>query len=640
MQIYEAASGRDLWLGRQGENGARAIVFDCSEWAETYGQGTVQAVAKRSGDYYVYPVAVTEENGSATWVINAAVTDQPGTGSFELRYYVGDTLVKSETWRTVTTEALGTPVSAPQAAEAAWGERIIAAGAAAAESAAAAAESAAAAADSAETASYALSAENLSVTANTLAAGSAATVTASKSGSITTLTFGIPRGADGAAGAAGAAGSDGADGISPTAFVTEDSDGVLFTVTDKNGTTTARLPRALDIFPVQRASDSLVTLEDMDSGMALESCRANIPITLGGIGDGAPTCSNPKPVKGFGGIRITHCGNNMFQFRQTMDVSQANNISFSLSSAGLTMTGTSVSGNICPYTIIDNYEGAIYGPIPPGTYTFREWGYPTEKSGNSKLRLTVITETGSKFIDNDFVRNGYLNTRNFNFSISQPVKFNLYPVCGEGDTFDNTVSIQLQPGDTSDLPANHEPYNGTEYDITFTDGSGEPMTIYKGSYDLITGLLTSEYASVTLDGTFTTQDISARANTTRFTIPLTGAAAEAVSADNLICSKLPSDTSVYNTDTQGAYLLADGSGVVLSVPADAGSTAASVKTWLNAQKPQVVYKLAAPVTSQMTGHRIEVFDGINRFWASVGTVSVGYRITLESYIEQKIAELI
>ena len=195
LQIYEAASGRDIWLGRQGENGARAIVFDCSKWEETYGQGTVQAVAKRAKDYYVYPVAITTENGAATWVIGAADTDQPGTGSVELRYYVGETLVKSETWRTVTSEALGTPVSAPQAAEAAWGEQIIAAGAAAAASAEAAAASA-------EAASYSLSAENLRVAANTLPAGSAATVTATKSGSITTLTFGIPKGADGADGAA------------------------------------------------------------------------------------------------------------------------------------------------------------------------------------------------------------------------------------------------------------------------------------------------------------------------------------------------------------------------------------------------------------------------------------------------------
>ena len=626
MQIYEAASGRDLWLGRQGENGARAIVFDCSKWAETYGQGIVQAVAKRSGDYYVYPVAITEENGSATWVISAADTDQPGTGSFELRYYVGDTLVKSETWRTVTSEALGTPVSAPQAAEAAWGERIIAAGAAAAASAAAAAESA-------EEASYALAAENLNVTADTLPAGSAASVTASKSGSITTLSFGIPRGAD------GAAGSDGADGISPTAFVTEDSDGVLFTVTDKNGTTTARLSRPLDIFPVQQVSDRFISLSNMYSGMSVESCTANIPITRSGTGSSAPTCSNPKPVKGFGGIKITHCGNNMFQFRQSLDISQANNISFSLSSAGITMTGTNASRNTCPYTIVDNYEGAMYGPIPPGTYSFKEWGFPTGKSSNSILRIAVIAENGIRLVNNDFVKNGNLNMQAISFTNSQPVKFNLYPVCGESDSFNDTVSIQLQPGSTPDLPANHEPFAGAEYDITFTDGSGAPMTVYKGSYDLKTGLLTSEYASVTLDSTFTPRDISARANTTRFTIPLAGAAAEALSADNLLCSKLPSDTSVYNTDKQGAYLLADGSGVVLSVPSDAGSTEASVKTWLSAQQPQIVYKLAAPVTSQMTGHQIEMLDGVNRFWASVGTMSVGYRATLDSYIAQKIAEL-
>lgn len=87
----------------------------------------------------------------------------------------------------------------------------------------------------------------------TLAAGSAATVTQGGSATARTLTFGIPRGADGAAGAAGTNGTNGTNGTTPTiaiGTVTTLAAGSAATVT-AGGTATARtfsfgIPRGAD----------------------------------------------------------------------------------------------------------------------------------------------------------------------------------------------------------------------------------------------------------------------------------------------------------------------------------------------------------------------------------------------------------
>lgn len=128
ITIY-AKSGKPICIGREGENNARRVVFDLSDWRRIYGEGTAQLIVQRQGETAPYPAALTVDGDTAAWVITAADTAVCGDwGKAELRYMVGDTLAKSETWRTVVFDALGEPSETPPEPHRAWVDQVLEAG--------------------------------------------------------------------------------------------------------------------------------------------------------------------------------------------------------------------------------------------------------------------------------------------------------------------------------------------------------------------------------------------------------------------------------------------------------------------------------------------------------------------------------
>lgn len=106
MQSIYSHPGVHLALGRKGENVARQVIFDLRLWRAAYGDGAVSLCAKRAGDAEPYPCGVTQDEDTAVWVLRAADVDKPGWGNVQLSYYVGDTLAKSQTWRTLVAPSL------------------------------------------------------------------------------------------------------------------------------------------------------------------------------------------------------------------------------------------------------------------------------------------------------------------------------------------------------------------------------------------------------------------------------------------------------------------------------------------------------------------------------------------------------
>lgn len=106
MQSIYAHPGVHLALGRKGETLARQVVFDLRAWRAAYGDGAVSLCAKRAGDAEPYPCGVTQDEDTAVWGLRAADVDKPGWGDVQLSYYVGDTLAKSQTWRTLVAPSL------------------------------------------------------------------------------------------------------------------------------------------------------------------------------------------------------------------------------------------------------------------------------------------------------------------------------------------------------------------------------------------------------------------------------------------------------------------------------------------------------------------------------------------------------
>lgn len=87
-------------IGHAGENGATQIAFDLSGWIGEYGDGgEVTLLLCRPNEKTAYPKTVAREDACAVWTVDSADTGIAGIGKAELRYSVGDTLVKSGIWR-------------------------------------------------------------------------------------------------------------------------------------------------------------------------------------------------------------------------------------------------------------------------------------------------------------------------------------------------------------------------------------------------------------------------------------------------------------------------------------------------------------------------------------------------------------
>ena len=141
MEVYDMIQihAKDLMslpLGRQGEHLARQVAFDLSDWMQSCGEGVAELIVRRPGDDRPYPVALEQQGSQAVWTLTAAdtavATSFDRCGQCELRWYVGEGLAKSHTWRTVVESAMDAPgETAPPAPEQGWVEQVVAAGAAA-----------------------------------------------------------------------------------------------------------------------------------------------------------------------------------------------------------------------------------------------------------------------------------------------------------------------------------------------------------------------------------------------------------------------------------------------------------------------------------------------------------------------------
>lgn len=126
MVIENAYALEEIKLGRRGENQARKVVFDVLEkWREGYGEGVASLIVQRNGDAQPYPVTVTEEDGALVWRVSSVDTAVAGEGAAELRYTVGDTIVKSQIYKTRVRETLEDSGETPPPAYRSWVDEVL-----------------------------------------------------------------------------------------------------------------------------------------------------------------------------------------------------------------------------------------------------------------------------------------------------------------------------------------------------------------------------------------------------------------------------------------------------------------------------------------------------------------------------------
>lgn len=115
-----------IYIGKRGENKARRIRFDePAQWKDIFGVGSYELINQRNGDNAPYPVVLSMEDGAVYWIVSSSDTAIEGEGKCELRYIVNDTVVKSQTWKTVVAEGLGEASSEVPEPQKEWVDRVL-----------------------------------------------------------------------------------------------------------------------------------------------------------------------------------------------------------------------------------------------------------------------------------------------------------------------------------------------------------------------------------------------------------------------------------------------------------------------------------------------------------------------------------
>lgn len=126
MKQINAKPRQGIPLGHRGENEAREVVFDLTDYISTYGPGTARLLHQRDGDPAPYIVPAVQADSTLTWTVTDEDTAAPGTGSAELQWTVNNVLAKSDIWCTKTKAALDDGSPEPPTGAEGWYQQLIA----------------------------------------------------------------------------------------------------------------------------------------------------------------------------------------------------------------------------------------------------------------------------------------------------------------------------------------------------------------------------------------------------------------------------------------------------------------------------------------------------------------------------------
>ena len=200
----------------------------------------------------------------------------------------------------------------------------------------------------------------------------------------------------------------------------------------------------------------------------------------------------------------------------------------------------------------------------------------------------------------------------------------LYPMISavQGDTFapyENICPITGFTGANIYVSPTTSAGDATTYTVSF-DSAG---TVYGGTLDVVTGSLTVDRQSVTLDGT----ESWSKSSLTACDIFLHSNSSYIVDSDTM----LSSFRFVNASTTQGigdAWIGSSNVQLRIGFSTYGTTDLATFKQWLSDNPVQLVRKLATPLTYQLTATQVAMITGNNYIWTNCGTITdTGYKLT-------------
>lgn len=362
---------------------------------------------------------------------------------------------------------------------------------------------------------------------------------------------------------------------------------------------------AYGAYPVVTPSEpsAIASFNDGADNIPVENITVQIVPYQEGIGDPSP--DNIRPIYGWTGANVTQSKNQFLTVISNNRTVNGITLLSNSSNNSLSISGTATSNTGLSIYNIETFSSATDVTI---------------------LDLPTISSTNAYWYVYDTTSNAQI-----------------------GDNFD-------KGGVTRTIPANHacvlavfiknnrgitvtiKPKAVDIYTTIPISWQTEVGTVYGGSLDVTTGVLTVDKKSVTLnedsnwtmyaEGKFFCPAISV--NEASLT---TGGAGylcnqyRVAGTGDSQSSHIVQDKRVYGQRGYGRFWVYDST----------YSTLEAFQTALESNALQIVYPLTTPITIQLDPVTISTLLGQNNIWADTGNVSVGYRADNKMYVDEKVA---
>lgn len=370
----------------------------------------------------------------------------------------------------------------------------------------------------------------------------------------------------------------------------------------------------------EEASGAVASFDDGADDVPVKSLKVSIDPVQSGSGDPSPT--NIRPITGHTSATVTRTGKNLLQ--NTATSKTENGITFTVNADGtVTANGTSTA-------LVNLTVGRVY--VTAGeTYILKA------TSGGSastyKMRGVVRNANGGAIdIGGTLFQDAYGGGDKSITMPSNASYMDVYCNVENGKTVTNAlyepmVRLASVTDDT------YEPYTGQTVTI---DLNG---TIYGGTLDVVTGVLTVTQGIYTITSSLTFGGLYTAGNGVKRLVSSNYIAG----AHAIMCDKYKAyytQNNISDSTLDSIAITSDGRFVITSTLIQSASTAADAKSALFADgNIELVYELATPTTVQLTPQEVTSLLGENNIFADTGNVDVIYRADTKLYIDKKIAEV-
>lgn len=363
----------------------------------------------------------------------------------------------------------------------------------------------------------------------------------------------------------------------------------------------------------ERKSGAMAAVPDAAARSALSVLSA-IAHVQSGTGDPAP--DNVRPIRGWDAVTLDRTGANLLGGMHLAEILRQQ--------AGATIDTSDGTVRFSGANQITSPPLIRHNAFKPGqVYTVILYGRNVN-SNYSATNIAVSYSDGS-YVPIDFQTMGTDSYAVYHTAVGKTVR-RIFAVAAAGETilyydmcgvFEGVVTAGAMI-----------PSRGMRLSAAL------PETVYGGTLDWTTGILTEDYISVTLNGTEEYWSDYDAIRGYSLLVPTM----KTSNGGTGWCSHLPvtSDFSRY-----GVVVGLDNKYLYFSqVKQKWGvTTLAELKAYLAANPVQIVIPRSTPYTIQLDPHTLPLLKGVNNVWSDTGDTAVSYVADTKMYIDQQIAAI-